>query len=292
MIVNPDPEIAAEFMVTGDVPVEVSVNDWVVDVFTVTLPKLRLPALTVNCGLGAPVLVPLKVTTVVLPVEELLLIVNWPLAEPVVVGLNRTCSVIDWVGFRVAGRLPPTMEKPAPVIAAEFTVTGEVPVEVKVKACVVAVFVVTLPKLRLAALAVSCGASGAVPAPVNPIKVVPPAKALLFMVSFPVATPTEVGLNITCSVTDWFGVSVTGRLLPWIEKPAPVIEARSTVADDVPVDVSVNVRIAEEFAVTFPKSSCVVFTDSCAVDVGALLWPFPCVDTCAIGLAAESTKVI
>lgn len=188
--------------------------------------------------------------------------------------------------------MPPTMEKPAPVIAAEFTVTGEVPVEVKVKACVVAVFVVTLPKLRLAALAVSCGASGAIPVPVNPIKVVPPAKALLFMVSFPVATPTDVGLNITCSVTDWFGVSVTGRLLPWIEKPAPVIEARSTVADDVPVDVSVNVRIAEEFAVTFPKSSCVVLTDSCAVDVGVLLWPFPCVDTCATGLAAESTKVI
>jgi hypothetical protein len=40
--------IAVEFTVTGDVPVEVSVNDWVVAVFTVTLPKLRLAVLTVN----------------------------------------------------------------------------------------------------------------------------------------------------------------------------------------------------------------------------------------------------
>lgn len=43
------------------------------------------------------------------------------------------------------------------MIAAEFTVTGEVPVDVSVRDCVVAVFNVTLPKLRLAALTVSCG---------------------------------------------------------------------------------------------------------------------------------------
>jgi hypothetical protein len=42
--------------------------------------------------------------------------------------------------------------KLAPVIATEFTVTGEVPVDVRVNDCVVVVFTVTLPKLRLAAL--------------------------------------------------------------------------------------------------------------------------------------------
>jgi hypothetical protein len=56
-IVKPAPVIAAEFTVTGDVPVDVSVNVCVVVVFTVTLPKLRLVALTVNCGFGAAVLV-------------------------------------------------------------------------------------------------------------------------------------------------------------------------------------------------------------------------------------------
>jgi hypothetical protein len=46
--VNPAPVITAELTVTGEVPVDVSVNDCVVAVFTVTLPKLRVPALTVN----------------------------------------------------------------------------------------------------------------------------------------------------------------------------------------------------------------------------------------------------
>ena len=73
---KPVPVMVAEFTVTGEVPVEVSVTDWVVEVFTVTLPKLRLAALTVNCGLGAAVLVPLSATVAVLPVDELLLMVS------------------------------------------------------------------------------------------------------------------------------------------------------------------------------------------------------------------------
>src|SRR5271154_6883666 len=153
---KPVPLIVAEFTVTGDVPVDVSVNDSVVAVFTVTLPKLRLAALTVNCGFGAAVLVPLRATTAVEPVDELLMIVICPLAAPAEVGSNCTCNVIDCVGFNVTGRLAPTIVKPFPVIAAEFTVTGEVPVDVNVNDWVVAVFTVTLPKLRLAAPIVSC----------------------------------------------------------------------------------------------------------------------------------------
>jgi hypothetical protein len=131
-IVKPAPVIAAVFTVTGEVPVEVSVNDWVVAVFTVTLPKLKVAALIVNCGLGAALLVPLKATTTVLPVDELLLIVICPLAAPVVIGRYCTCNVIDCVGFSVTGKLPPTIVKLVPVIAAELIVTGEVPVEVSV----------------------------------------------------------------------------------------------------------------------------------------------------------------
>jgi hypothetical protein len=67
--------MVAELIVTGDVPVDANVSDWVVDVFTVTLPKLKLPALTINCGLGAAVLVPPRVTCALEPVDESLLIV-------------------------------------------------------------------------------------------------------------------------------------------------------------------------------------------------------------------------
>jgi hypothetical protein len=59
------------------------------------------------------------------------------------------------VGFNVTGKPPPTIVKPAPVIAAELTITGDVPVDVSVNDSVVAVFNVTLPKLRLATLTVN-----------------------------------------------------------------------------------------------------------------------------------------
>ena len=77
-------------------------------------------------------LVPLRATIAVEPVDELLLIVICPLAAPAVVGRYCTCSVIDCVGFSIIGRLTPTIVKPVPVIAAELTVTGAVPVEVNV----------------------------------------------------------------------------------------------------------------------------------------------------------------
>ena len=124
--------IVAVFTVTGAVPVELKVSVCVVDVFIVTSPKLKLPALTVSCGLGTATLVPLSTIVVVPPVDELLLMINSPFATPVVIGLNWTCSVSDWFGLSVAGRLPPTKAKPVPLIAAEFTVTGAVPVELKV----------------------------------------------------------------------------------------------------------------------------------------------------------------
>ena len=98
-------------------------------------------------------------------------------------GRNCTCRVSDCVGFNVAGRLPPTSVKPAPVMVAEFTVTGEVPVEVRVKDCVVEVFTVTLPKLRLAALTVSCGLGAAALVPLRDTTAVLPVDELLVMVS-------------------------------------------------------------------------------------------------------------
>ena len=74
--VNPAPLSVAELMVTGAVPVEVNVTGCVDAVFTVTSPNVRLAALIVNCGLNAAVPVPLRLTTAVLLVDELLWIVS------------------------------------------------------------------------------------------------------------------------------------------------------------------------------------------------------------------------
>jgi hypothetical protein len=134
----------------------VSVTDRVVEEFTVTLPKLRLVVLTVNCAF-AVIPVPLNATTAVLPLGELLLIVSCPEAAPVAVGRNCTCRVTDWLGLSVTGKLPATRVKAAPAIEAEFTVTAELPDEVSVTEAAAAEFTVTLPNLRVEALNVNCG---------------------------------------------------------------------------------------------------------------------------------------
>lgn len=50
-MLKPDPVIESDFTVRASVPDDVSVNDWVAEEFTVTLPKLSVVALTVNSGL-------------------------------------------------------------------------------------------------------------------------------------------------------------------------------------------------------------------------------------------------
>jgi hypothetical protein len=90
---KPVPETDPDFTVTADVPDDVSVNDCFAVEFTVTLPKLNVVALNVNCGFAA-VPVPLK-DTVAAPLAELLLIVRLPVSDPLAVGANCTDSVSD-----------------------------------------------------------------------------------------------------------------------------------------------------------------------------------------------------
>ena len=169
--VKPVPVSVVELMVTGAVPVDVNVTGCVDAVFTVTLPNVKLAALMVNCGLdtgaSVPVPVPLRLTTAVLLVDESLWMVSCPAAGPVVVGSNCTSTVTDWVGFKVTGNVAPDIVKPVPVRVPELMVTGAVPVDVNVTGCVDAVFTVTLPNVKLAALIVNCGLVAAVPVPLK-----------------------------------------------------------------------------------------------------------------------------
>jgi hypothetical protein len=82
------PVSLAELMVTGVVPVEVSVTGCVDAMFSVTSPNIRLTALSVNCGLVVVVPVPLRLTTAALLVDESLWIVSWSVTAPMAVGWN------------------------------------------------------------------------------------------------------------------------------------------------------------------------------------------------------------
>ncbi len=131
-------------------------------VFTVTLPNVRLAALIVNCGLDTAVPVRRARAAQINNRRAVGRRVALdrsadPLPRPCAVGSNCTFSVTDWLGFNVTGNVAPDIVKPVPVSAAELIVTGAVPVEVNVTGWVDAVFTVTLPNVRLAALTVSPG---------------------------------------------------------------------------------------------------------------------------------------
>jgi hypothetical protein len=233
--------------------------------------------------------VPPRVTAVVPPVDELLVIVICPVADPVAVGKNCTCSVTVWVGFNVTGRLPLTIVKPVPVIAAELTVTGAVPVDVSVNECVAAMFTVTLPKLKVPVLTVICGFGAAVLVPLRVTCAVELVDESLLIVIWPLAVPVAAGRNCTCKVTDCVGFNVIGKLPPTIVKPAPVIAAELTVTGVVPVDVTVNDCVVAVFTITLPKLKVAVLTVNCGLGAAALV---PLRVTCVVEPVDESLSIV
>jgi hypothetical protein len=67
-------------------------------------------------------------------VDELLVMVRVPLWVPEIVGSNSTLKVLDGVVvFRVNGKVAPENEYPVPDMVTVLTVTGAVPVDVRVK---------------------------------------------------------------------------------------------------------------------------------------------------------------
>ena len=81
----------------------------------------------------------------------------------------------------MTGKLDPDIENPVPVTTAEFTVTGAVPLEVRVTVCVVLEFKLTAPNGMLVALTVRTGV-GADPLGLNWMEKIfetPPALAVI-----------------------------------------------------------------------------------------------------------------
>jgi hypothetical protein len=90
-IVNPVPLRLAALTVTAELPVEVKVTDCVAGLPRGTLPKFKLVVLKVNTGfvLVLPP-VPLRLTVIVEPVEELLAMERAPASAPATCGSKLT----------------------------------------------------------------------------------------------------------------------------------------------------------------------------------------------------------
>ncbi len=274
--VKPVPLGVAELIVTGAVPVEVNVSGRVEAVFTVTLPNVKLAALSVNCGLVVSLPAPLRFTTAVPLLEELLRIVNCPDAGPVAIGSNCTFRVTDWLGFKVTGNVAPDTVKPLPVSVPELMVTGAVPVEVRVTGCFDEVLIVTLPNVRLAVLTISCGLATGAPVPLRLTTAVLLLTESLRIVNFPDAAPAVVGSNCTFNSNDWPGFNRSGNVPPDSVKPVPLKVAELIVTAAVPVEANVTDCVDAEPTVKLPNARLAVLTVSVDVALLALLprpWP-------------------
>ena len=127
--------------------------------FSVTV-QLSVPAAVIDAlvqlkplNTGTPL--PVRLITVEVPLDELLVKVNEPVSAPATVGSNCTVSVAVEFGLRVSGKVAPEKVKPAPATVAALMVTAAVPVEDSVTVCVVAVFTFTVPNPMLPALTLS-----------------------------------------------------------------------------------------------------------------------------------------
>ena len=78
----------------------------------------------------------------------------------------------------------------------------------------------------------------------------------------PLTAPAAVGAKVTVNVTVWVGFSVTGKVRPLTEYPAPVTLACVIVTANPPVLVSVSERFELLPVWTLPKARLAGFADS------------------------------
>jgi hypothetical protein len=97
-------------------------------------------------------------------------------------------------GFSVTGNVAPEKANPEPVMLAALTVTGDVPVELRVRGCVRAVPTGSLPKFTLLLLKVRIGS---IPVPLRLTVNVLPVDELLDIVIVPLSDPATFGSKLT-----------------------------------------------------------------------------------------------
>ncbi len=170
-IVNPVPVNFAELMVTGAVPLEVSVTGSVEGVFSVTLPNATLAGLMVNVGTAAfncrakvfatPPVLAVRVTDCAVVTAVTVAV------KPVLVAFAGTTTVAGTVTV-VLLLLKATLTPPLP--AAELSVTVHVSLPAPVSDALLQERELNVP-------------GAAVPVPLSPTSAVPLVDELLWMVS-------------------------------------------------------------------------------------------------------------
>ena len=161
---------------------------------TVTLPRLALVGETVKVPAAVPVPDKGMDTVGLLALE---ITVRLPLTAPLTVGVKNTLNVTLAAGASVKGGLIPVRPNAEPVVFAEDSVTGAVPILVSVSASVAVLPTPTVPKLTVGRLAAIFPCT---PQPLSDTETVG-LDALLLNAIAPLMYPAALGVNLIVTVT-------------------------------------------------------------------------------------------
>jgi hypothetical protein len=248
---KPVPDTAAPVTVTAEFPVDVSVTDCVVAVFTATFPNARLAVLKDNAGACAPR------SNAKFAGGPNALAVNVTICE----ALTGEAVALKLALFTPAATITVAGTATAELLLARFTgiplLAGEA-FSVTVQLSVA--FPASEPFAQLSPV------NTGMPAPFNFTIDDDPPEVLLVNVIRPVAVPAAAGLKPTLIVADCPGFRVNGKLAPDAVKPEPTNVSALIVTGSVPVDESVTGRVADPFTATLPKARFAVLTVSTGIN--------------------------
>jgi hypothetical protein len=179
------------------------------------LPTCTLPK-TTELAVNAPAETPVPESGMA-KAEPLLVIARFTVLLPVEVGAKATVNEVLCPAFKVTGKLRPLTVNPAPA-ATCVTVMLDPPELVKVSGRDWVPPVVTLPKLRLGALALKLPVAAAVPE-TGTIKL--EFDASLLIERLKLSVPAACGANVMLKGTLCPARKVIGRLSPEVLYPAP-----------------------------------------------------------------------
>jgi hypothetical protein len=222
VMLKPAPVNVAAEMTAAAVPPFVRLTVCDCGVPTCTLPKFTLAGFADNDPEAKPNPASVIVAAGIVPENPML-----PLALPADCGANVTVKPAVCPDASVIGRFKPLRLNPAPVATAWDTVMLAPPLFVKLAGWLCFVPIATLPKFKVAGLAVK--APGVVPVPVTPA-VRTPSEALESTVRVPDAAPDLVGEKATLRVVFRPAASVIGNTGVLRLKPGPVTAAAVMVA--------------------------------------------------------------
>jgi hypothetical protein len=238
-------------------PLAVKLPDAVPLVPTTTLPRGRVAGLTLSCPTAVTPVPDNGIVRVGFDAFEV--IVTLPLTAPAEGGLNDTLKVALCPEVSVTGAAIPLTLNPLPLTPTCEIVTLRPPLFVTVSDSVCLFDTCTFPKLRLVGFAPSVPA--VTPVPDNGIVRVG-FDAFEVIVTFPLTTPAEAGVNDTLNVALCPDVNVTGAAIPLTLYPVPLTPTCEIVTLRPPLFVTVSDRVCLFDTCTFPKLRLVGFAPS------------------------------